>query len=600
MRKITIKTCGLAALLAALVLALPRGAEAHAEPARGFAYDIPVMQEAGGEISPSASNLLVRVNRDLAATAADGSVISDLPSFDLQGRVPVYYVSNMYAADALAGYINETSAVRAMVCSSNPQLVARVREKAPSVRGMLDCRRSACSSRAEWEDIHTAVMQNSASAVLLAGDVSADAIFFLRRLSVAVWVETDTPARTVSAAVAGASGLFSSDPAAVKSALSALPAGTVARPMLVAHRGLSGARREDGTAYLENTLEAARSAVEYGADIIELDVYLSADGRLVVMHDPSLTRTTNGSGNIETMTLAEIRRYKVGGRDEIPVLDDYFAEFKDKDVNIFVELKGNKPEIVHAVAQKIEEYGFASQCTVIAFDINYLAAARGEMAGVSLGLLDDYKSGSDDISALKRVNSVNSTFNPDYHNMTEEKIFEFARCGVSVWPWTLTDADSFNRFYTIGAGGLTFEDCSRLADWPKSLLPETQTPDVLPYEDFTLGVLLDTFGHTPVETAYDIAAVEGDVEIVMTPSGYLRAEGEGTALVVFTVSHASPDYAVVSGVVEITSAAPAPDSPVPPVESEKEGSGCSGAFTASSLAAFVLLAAGLSARKRRP
>jgi len=79
-------------------------------------------------------------------------------------------------------------------------------------------------------------------------------------------------------------------------------------PHLVAHRGGSGLAPE-------NTLEAFRSAVDdWGADILEMDVRLSADGHVVVIHDETVDRTTNGSGAVGALTLEELRALDAGWR----------------------------------------------------------------------------------------------------------------------------------------------------------------------------------------------------------------------------------------------------------------------------------------------
>lgn len=90
-------------------------------------------------------------------------------------------------------------------------------------------------------------------------------------------------------------------------------------PLLTAHRG--GARLAP-----ENTLEAFRQAVEvWGADILEMDVRLTADGQVVVLHDATVDRTTDGTGSVAELTLAELRTLDAGARFENPHGDANFA-----------------------------------------------------------------------------------------------------------------------------------------------------------------------------------------------------------------------------------------------------------------------------------
>ena len=73
-------------------------------------------------------------------------------------------------------------------------------------------------------------------------------------------------------------------------------------PRVIAHRG-------DSKNYPENTIPAFRSAVEMDIDVIETDIHITKDGRLVIWHDPTLERNTDGKGRIEDHTLSELRQF---------------------------------------------------------------------------------------------------------------------------------------------------------------------------------------------------------------------------------------------------------------------------------------------------
>lgn len=89
------------------------------------------------------------------------------------------------------------------------------------------------------------------------------------------------------------------------------------RPLVIGHRGASAHAPE-------NTLAAFRLAREQGADGIELDAKRCASGEVVVMHDPTLERTTNGEGKLHEWSLAELRTLDAGGGERVPTLDDVF------------------------------------------------------------------------------------------------------------------------------------------------------------------------------------------------------------------------------------------------------------------------------------
>ena len=104
---------------------------------------------------------------------------------------------------------------------------------------------------------------------------------------------------------------------------------------IIAHRGLSGI-------YPENTMLAFRKAIEAGCDGIELDVHLSKDGELVVIHDEKVDRTTDGRGAVKDFTLQELRALDASGKytgrfgiQPIPTLREYFSYVNRRGQNAF-------------------------------------------------------------------------------------------------------------------------------------------------------------------------------------------------------------------------------------------------------------------------
>lgn len=102
--------------------------------------------------------------------------------------------------------------------------------------------------------------------------------------------------------------------------------------LAIAHRGASGYEPE-------NTLLSFQKAIELGADIIELDVRLTSDNKLVVIHDLDLDRTTNGHGSVGSYSLEELQKFDAGKGEKIPTLEEVL-DLVDKKVKVNIELKG--------------------------------------------------------------------------------------------------------------------------------------------------------------------------------------------------------------------------------------------------------------------
>ena len=105
-----------------------------------------------------------------------------------------------------------------------------------------------------------------------------------------------------------------------------------AQPQLIAHRG-------DSKHAPENTLTAFRRAIEAGADWLEFDVQMTKDGALVVIHDETVDRTTNGSGAVRDMTLAEIHALDAGSGQQVPTFEEVIALAKETEIKILPEAK---------------------------------------------------------------------------------------------------------------------------------------------------------------------------------------------------------------------------------------------------------------------
>lgn len=104
------------------------------------------------------------------------------------------------------------------------------------------------------------------------------------------------------------------------------------RYLNVAHRGASAYEPE-------NTLRSVRRAIELGADMSEIDLHLSKDGALIVMHDYTVDHTTNGQGAIKEMTLEEIKKLDAGQGEPVPTLQEVIDLVRGKN-GLYIELKG--------------------------------------------------------------------------------------------------------------------------------------------------------------------------------------------------------------------------------------------------------------------
>lgn len=126
------------------------------------------------------------------------------------------------------------------------------------------------------------------------------------------------------------------------------------------HRGAPGHPR-----FGENTMPSFRKAIEAGADGLETDLRKTKDGVLVLLHDKTLDRITNGKGNVNDLTYAQLRKFKTDNDSYIPTLEEFLREFGGHG-KLFLELK--EGGITHQVKEMIIGLNLAKNTVLIAFD----------------------------------------------------------------------------------------------------------------------------------------------------------------------------------------------------------------------------------------
>lgn len=219
-----------------------------------------------------------------------------------------------------------------------------------------------------------------------------------------------------------------------------------ARPV-IGHRGASGE-------YPENTLLAYQRAIDVGADAIEFDVRAAADGTPVVMHDPTVDRTTNGTGAVNEKTLSQLKTLDAGDGEEIPTLDEVFEQVTS--VPFILEIK--ETAVAPGVHDCIEAHGLRGRVLLGAFDHAALAPFDREKFLVS---------GSRIVSVAFFVSSrlgimfpggFKGFCLPEFHRnfrVLDRRFFQTARkAGKPVHVWTVNDSENARYLWDLGASGM--------------------------------------------------------------------------------------------------------------------------------------------------
>ncbi len=166
-------------------------------------------------------------------------------------------------------------------------------------------------------------------------------------------------------------------------------------PIIVAHRGGAGLG-------MENSLSCIEKGIQAGADMVEIDIHLTADNQLVVCHDQTINRTTNGKGKIEKMTLPEIQQYRLldeegqPSDETLPTLGQVLALCKGR-CNILLEIKKRKDQYVgiEALADSlVKQYEMQNQVVFQSFNDDVLFKLHALDPSLRLEKLLFYKAGN--------------------------------------------------------------------------------------------------------------------------------------------------------------------------------------------------------------
>ena len=241
---------------------------------------------------------------------------------------------------------------------------------------------------------------------------------------------------------------------------------TLASPVIIAHRGASHYAPE-------NTLAAFQLAVEQGADGIELDVRLSADGHLVVIHDASVRRTTNGRGWVANLTLGQLRELNVsehcpkraGGalpRQQIPTLDEVFETLGNQ-LLINVELK---PLVRHTkilsekVAFTIQRHRLKDVVICSSFSPFALKALAQFAPEIPRGLLLPAGAFPSQLAVSAGRKLTYQTLHPDYRDLLKGTPSAFFQQSARqrVFAYTINDETDIRRLFQWGVDGIFTDD----------------------------------------------------------------------------------------------------------------------------------------------
>jgi glycerophosphoryl diester phosphodiesterase len=221
------------------------------------------------------------------------------------------------------------------------------------------------------------------------------------------------------------------------------------KPLCIAHRG--------GGDGLENTLLAIEQSIELGVDYVEIDIQLTADGHLVVMHDKRVDRTTNGKGRVTALTLANLREFDAGKGQRIPTFSEV-VELVNGRTGLMAEII--TPGTASKVVSEVRKHRSGSPVLFASFlHPELLAVREADPRAQTLALLEGVPVTGSHFATAARATHVGLGF----ESVTESFVRELQYNKLAVFVYTLDDQDDIDHARAIGVDGI-------ISNYPKKVL----------------------------------------------------------------------------------------------------------------------------------
>ena len=222
-------------------------------------------------------------------------------------------------------------------------------------------------------------------------------------------------------------------------------------------------------------------AYDLGADMIETDVKRTKDGHLVIMHDDTVNRTTNGTGRIRDLTLDEIRQLDAGIKfspafegEKVPTFKEYLQAFKGKDIVLLIELKDTGIE--EQVIKEIEEEDMINQVVLQSFNLDSMIKINKLKPEIPIGYLYSQGVAETNIAKVKNAQKMlnyattrNVTLNASYGSVYQEFITYMRQRGMMNMHWTFRGEAPFSEKLQQGVIGPITDYTQWLTDSPINL-----------------------------------------------------------------------------------------------------------------------------------
>ncbi len=218
------------------------------------------------------------------------------------------------------------------------------------------------------------------------------------------------------------------------------------KPLVIGHRGAMGHETE-------NTLPSIQKAMDLGVDMIEIDVFKLKSGEIVVFHDDTVDRLTNGPGSIEDYNIIELKKLIVNGGHQIPMLQDVLKLIDNK-VALNIELKGagTADRVNFIMNYYINKKNWSPENFIISsFNWDELKEMRKLNTDVAIAVLTE-ENPIDAIPMAKELQAV--AINPYFKKLDSEVANQIHDAGFKIYTWTVNEPEDIDAMKKLAVDGI--------------------------------------------------------------------------------------------------------------------------------------------------
>jgi glycerophosphoryl diester phosphodiesterase len=234
------------------------------------------------------------------------------------------------------------------------------------------------------------------------------------------------------------------------------------RPLIIAHRGYRAK-------YPENTLASFRASIDAGVQMIELDVMLSKDRKVVVIHDGTLDRTTNGYGSVDGCTIKELKALDAGSwfqsrfaGERIPTLEEVLEDVKGRAM-INIEIKTSAFEARHPddsierqIVELVAHNNLQASILISSFEWKILEYITTMKEAPEIALLSRYPADGDNVERCVRLKAF--SWHPNCGELQHGQVKKMHEAGICVFPYNVDSQKEYQRMIQMDVDGVITSD----------------------------------------------------------------------------------------------------------------------------------------------